>query len=148
MNQRDDLGARTPGDWLAVVRRGDDWGFPACYGQCANSPSPVAVLGKHAAAGGVAFAGGAALVAEWQLGRVRRVTITKAGETYSGTTTTFLTGLVHPLPIVTTADGDVLVGDWGTGKIYRVAGASTGKTASTMRSARPLSSGAPLSSSR
>ena len=33
MNQRDDLGARTPGDWLALVREGEDWGFPDCYGQ-------------------------------------------------------------------------------------------------------------------
>jgi len=28
MNQRDDLGASTPGDWLAVVRPGQDWGVP------------------------------------------------------------------------------------------------------------------------
>ena len=33
MNQRDDLGIRTPGDWLAVVRQGQSWGFPECYGQ-------------------------------------------------------------------------------------------------------------------
>lgn len=28
LNQRDDLGAKTPGDWLALVRRGDTFGFP------------------------------------------------------------------------------------------------------------------------
>jgi hypothetical protein len=72
------------------------------------------VLDPHAAAGGVAFTRGAALVAEWQLGKVLRVAL-------DGTTTTFLDGLVHPLPVVATADGDVLVGDWGTGKIHRVA---------------------------
>ena len=42
MNQRDDLGDATPGDWLSVVRSGQDWGFPACYGQggsaCAGVP--------------------------------------------------------------------------------------------------------------
>src|SRR5207248_833059 len=27
MNQRDDLGAATPGDWLAIVRRGQQWGL-------------------------------------------------------------------------------------------------------------------------
>jgi hypothetical protein len=32
MNQRDDLGARTSGDWLAQVHVGDDWRFPGCYG--------------------------------------------------------------------------------------------------------------------
>ena len=30
LNQRDDLGAKTPGDWLALVRRGDTFGFPQC----------------------------------------------------------------------------------------------------------------------
>ena len=33
MNQRDDLGAMTPGDWLALVRQGQNWRFPGCYGQ-------------------------------------------------------------------------------------------------------------------
>ena len=64
MNQRDDLGARTPGDWLALVRSGQDWRFPACYGQggsvCRGVPKPLAVLGKHAAAGGVAIVSGTA----------------------------------------------------------------------------------------
>jgi glucose/arabinose dehydrogenase len=48
MNQRDDLGEATPGDWLAVVRDGQDWGFPGCYGQggtvCHGTPAPVAEL--------------------------------------------------------------------------------------------------------
>src|SRR5205814_3987809 len=48
MNQRDDLGSRTPGDWVAVVHRGSDWGFPRCYGQggtiCSGVPAPLAVL--------------------------------------------------------------------------------------------------------
>lgn len=77
MNQRDDLGEATPGDWLGVVRLGDDWGFPACYGQegsaCAGGPAPVAVLDTHAAVSGLAFLGDpltgggaeAAVVAEW-----------------------------------------------------------------------------------
>src|SRR5207237_6448769 len=79
MNQRDDLGSRTPGDWLAVVREGEEWGFPGCHGQggaaCAGVPQPTATLDKHAAAGGVAIVTGqlgpavgtSAIVAEWQL---------------------------------------------------------------------------------
>jgi glucose/arabinose dehydrogenase len=113
MNQRDDLGARTPGDWLAFVRPGDDWRFPECYGQCKGAPKPLAVLDKHAAAGAVAVSGGAALVTEWQLGKVLRVTL-------SGVVTPFLTGLKNPLPLAVAPDGSVLVGDWGTGIIYRV----------------------------
>jgi glucose/arabinose dehydrogenase len=132
MNQRDDLGARTPGDWLALVRAGQNWGFPACYGQggtaCAGVPQPVAVLDKHAAAGGVAILTrqlggwftGSALVAEWSLGKVQRVALTRNGSTYNGTVTPFLTGLENPLPVITAADGAVLVGDWKTGKIYRI----------------------------
>jgi glucose/arabinose dehydrogenase len=132
MNQRDDLGARTPGDWLAVVRQGQSWGFPACYGQggaaCKGVPKPVAVLGKHAAAGGIAIvtgqlgsaAGTWALVAEWQLGVVQRVELTRSGSAYTGSVSRFLAGLKNPLPLIVTRDGALLVGDWSTGTIYRI----------------------------
>jgi glucose/arabinose dehydrogenase len=132
MNQRDDLGSRTPGDWLAVVREGQNWGFPKCYGQrtraCAAQPSPTAVLDAHAAAGGVALVtnqlGGryrlSALVAEWQLGKVQRIALRVARGGYTGSTSTFLTGFKNPLPVIT-ADDAILVGDWGTGIVYRIA---------------------------
>ena len=32
-----------------------------------------------------------------------------------------LTGLTNPVPVAVTPDGAVLVGDWGTGSVYRVA---------------------------
>ncbi len=132
MNQRDDLGARTPGDWLALVRRGQDWGFPACFGQggtaCRGVPEPVAVLDEHAAAGGVTMLtsqlGGrfaaSALVAEWQTGKVQRIPLERTSDGYRGTAQPFLTGITSPLPVTTTADGAVLVGDWSTGTIYRI----------------------------
>jgi len=133
MNQRDDLGAKTPGDWLGLVRRGQDWGFPACYGQggtdCLGVPSPIAVLDKHAAAGGVAVLtsqlggrfDGSALVAEWQTGKVQRIPLERTSTGYRGTAEPFLTGIANPLPVATTGDGAVLVGDWSTGTIYRIA---------------------------
>jgi len=133
MNQRDDLGARTPGDWLAVVRQGEKWGFPACYGQggaaCAGVPKPTAVLDKHAAGGGVAIVTGqlgptvgtSALVAEWWVGKVLRVGLTRSGSTYRGVVRPFLTGVKRPLPVIATGDRAVLVGDWATGTIYRIA---------------------------
>ena len=98
MNQRDDLGAKTPGDALAVVRAGDDWKFPACYDQggsaCAGVPAVLASLGKHAAAGGVAVVTGqlgttvgtAALVPEWELGSVQRVALTGSPSKLAGGT--------------------------------------------------------------
>jgi glucose/arabinose dehydrogenase len=132
MNQRDDLGARTPGDWLAVVRAGDDWGFPACYGQggasCEGVPKPIAVLDAHAAAGGVAILprgfgsvkGPVALVSEWALGKVRCVALGRSGTTATSVAPC-IAGLKSPLPLAATAGGGVLVGDWTTGRIYEVA---------------------------
>jgi glucose/arabinose dehydrogenase len=133
MNQRDDLGARTPGDWLALVEQGENWRFPGCYGQggaaCKDVPAPVGVLDPHAAAGGVAIltaqlAGryrSSALVAEWEDGKVKRVALTRTKTGYRGVVSTFLTGFQDPLPVVTAPDGSVLVGDWGRGIIYRIA---------------------------
>ena len=138
MNQRDDLGDATPGDWLAVVDQGQNWGFPACYGQggdaCAGTPSPVAVLDEHAAVSGVAITTGqlgpavgtSALVAEWATGTVERVALSTDGSTYTGTVSTFLTGLTNPVPLITTVSGTLLVGDWSTGTIYEIAAASAG----------------------
>jgi glucose/arabinose dehydrogenase len=136
MNQRDDLGPRTPGDWLGLVREGEDWGFPGCYGQggtaCAGVPAPVAVLDKHAAAGGVAIVTGqlggrvgtAALVAEWQSAKVLKVSLTRTGSTYKGSVTPLLSGVKNPLALVLAPDGSLLVGDWSTGTIYRIRAAS------------------------
>lgn len=132
MNQRDDLGAATPGDWLALVREGEDWRFPGCYGQggtaCAGAPSPIAVLDKHAAVGDLvigsgepgASAGSWAIVTEWQSGKVQRVALTPAGSTYTGSVTPFLTGIHNPLAIAAGPGRSLLVGDWATGKIYLI----------------------------
>jgi len=118
MNQRDDLGAKTPGDWVAVVKPGQDWGFPACYGQggvaCEGVPAPLGVLDPHAAAGGLAIFDGAVLTAEWARGRVMSVPLGGGGAA------PMLTGLSHPLPLAVTPNGALLVGDWGTGVVYRV----------------------------
>lgn len=136
MNQRDDLGARTTGDALAVVRPGTDWKFPACYAQggpaCTGVPTPVAQLDKHAAVGAVAIVtgqlgratGNAALVAEWQLGKVTRVTLNKTNGTYRGSVHSWISGLRDPLALILTPKRSVLVGDWGTGTIYQIAPAS------------------------
>jgi glucose/arabinose dehydrogenase len=133
MNQRDDLGAAaTPGDWLAVVREGQDWGFPECYGQggaaCTGVPRPTAVLDPHAAVGGVAIATGqlgravgvSALVAEWQSAKVQRVSLLRASSSYRGSVRPFLTGIKNPLALALTPDRSLLLGDWATGTIYRI----------------------------
>jgi glucose/arabinose dehydrogenase len=132
MNQRDDLGAATPGDWLALVRQGQDWGFPGCYGQggpaCEGVPAPIAVLDKHAAVGYLVAgsglpgesAGSWALLTEWQSAKVQRVALTRAGSTYKGSVTPFLSGIRNPLAIAAGPDRSLLVGDWATGTIYLI----------------------------
>jgi len=135
MNQRNDLGAATPGDWLALVSAGQDWKSPLCYGQagtaCAGVPKPVAVLDKHAAVSGVAVVTGqlgpavgtAALVAEWTLGKVQQVTLKQTGSSYAGTVSTLVTGLQNPVPVILSPGGSLLIGDWGSGIVYQVAAA-------------------------
>jgi glucose/arabinose dehydrogenase len=134
MNQRDDLGTKTPGDWLAVVRQGQAWGFPNCYGQrgvaCAGVPRPTAVLDKHAAVSGVAIVTGqlgprvgtSAIVAEWAVGKVQRVALNTGGTSDTGSVSPFLTGLKNPVPVVLGSDRTLLVGDWTTGTVYRISG--------------------------
>ena len=130
IDQRDDLGARTPGDWLAVVRPGQAWGFPACYGQggslCSGRPTPTAVLDQHAGVIGLAIVHGqfgatvgtSAFVAEWALGKVQRVALSGPSV---GAVVPFLLGMAHPGPLIVTPSGAVLAGDWATGTVYRVA---------------------------
>jgi glucose/arabinose dehydrogenase len=132
MNQQDNLAAATPGDWLAIVKEGQDWRFPDCHGQggaaCVDAPRPLAELDKHAAVGGIAVltgqlgstVGTAALVAEWNVAKVQRVTLTKTAAGYTGTVHPFLTGIHNPLALALAPDGSLLVGDWMTGTIYRV----------------------------
>jgi glucose/arabinose dehydrogenase len=132
MNQRDDLGAATPGDFLALVRQGQDWRSPGCYGQggpeCTGVPAPIAVLDKHAAVGDVvigtgrpgASVGSWALVSEWQSAKVQRVALSRTGSTYTGSVTPFLSGIRNPLAITPGPDRSVLVGDWATGTIYLI----------------------------
>ena len=140
MNQRDDLSDATPGDWLAIVRSGQSWGFPDCYGQvapsCANAPEPMAVLDTHAAASGVAIVTGelgpavgtAALVAEWARGVVLSVplasTPTASGATRTATATPFLSGFEQPVPVIRDGGTGILVGDWGAGTVVRIAAAT------------------------
>jgi glucose/arabinose dehydrogenase len=139
MNQRDDLGDETPGDLLAIVSAGQDWGFPDCYGQvdpaCGDVPGPVAVLDTHAAASGVAIVTGelgptvgtSAVVAEWAKGAVLRVGLASAasatgsGAVVTGTSVPFLTGFQSPVPVISDGTGALFIGDWAAGTVVRVA---------------------------
>ncbi len=128
MNQRDDLGDATPGDYLAEVTSGQDWGFPACYGQggsdCAGVPKPISELDKHAAISGVAVVsestGPVAYVAEWATGKVMMVRMEGQPGRYSGKATTFVSGIQSPVPVIASGGNALLIGDWYSGTVYRV----------------------------
>jgi glucose/arabinose dehydrogenase len=148
MNLRDDLGAKTPGDWLGLIAAGQDWHQPACYAQggsaCTGAPTPIASLDPHAAASGVAIVSGAlggeggdttgapaALVAEWQLGKIQRVALTRTGSTYTGAVSTYLTGVRSPFAVtLAPSGGSLIVGDWASGTIYRIRPVAAGDSGS------------------
>ena len=65
-------------------------------------------------------AGTAALVSEWQTAKVARVALVRHGTEFKGSVTTWLTGLHNPLAMTLVPGPSLLVGDWGTGVIYRL----------------------------
>jgi glucose/arabinose dehydrogenase len=117
-----------------VVANGSAWGYPDCYGQggaaCTGAPGPVAVLDKHAAVSGVAIVTGqlgtavgtAAIVAEWSLGKLQQVSLSRSGTTYVGTVAPFITGITNPVAVLLGPDGALYVSDWKSGTVYRIVG--------------------------
>jgi glucose/arabinose dehydrogenase len=134
LDQRDDLGADTPGDQLVDLAQGQDYRFPHCYGQggsaCSGVPDAVATLDPHGGVDGVAVVTGqlgdsvgtAAVVAEYAVGKVQIVPLVKnpSGSGYSGAPAVFLQGLKNPVPVLLGSRRQLFVGDWTTGIIYRV----------------------------
>jgi hypothetical protein len=64
--------------------------------------------------------GTAALVSEWQAARVMRVRLPKGASTSASAAEPLLTGVRNPLALAMAPDGALFVGDWVTGRIYRV----------------------------
>jgi glucose/arabinose dehydrogenase len=137
MNQRDDLGDATPGDLLTVVKEGQSWGFPDCYGQssttCATQPASVAVLDPHAAVSGVAITttsfggieGPSAIVAEWKTGVVLGIALNAADPATPSQPKVLISGITNPVAVVIGPDGALYTGDWSTGTLYRISSAAT-----------------------
>jgi glucose/arabinose dehydrogenase len=137
VNGRDDLGEE-PAEMLVEVSQGRNFGWPGCWPSwkrkrlagngCAGVTAPVAYLEPHSAAAGIAFArdGRTAYVALWgtyfgnKHGRkVVRLTFDAAGRVVRQAV--FARGFDHPLAVLVAPDGALLVSDWGTGRIYRIA---------------------------
>lgn len=125
VNGRDTLGDWEPAETVVRVRQGANYGWPGCWpdwalrrltGSCGGVTPPVAYLEPHSSADGIAYWHGDLVVAEWgqylhathgrYLVRIRR-----------GHVTTFATGFDHPLAVLAGPSGDLLVADWGRGRI-------------------------------
>jgi hypothetical protein len=68
--------------------------------------------------------GASALVSEWQTAKVQRVALTRHGSGFAATVHPWLTGLHNPFALALGPHGSVLVGDWGTGIVYRISPAT------------------------
>lgn len=138
-------------DEVNHIRWGHDYGFPnqfgpvdASAGEVEGDPysGPVYPVLAHASADGIAYIDNPAWPADYRtlyvalfgevfsptpVGHiVERITLraetTPTGElTYRGEPSPFIVGLDRPLPLVTTPDGNMLVGDYATGIIYQIA---------------------------
>ena len=137
VNGRDDLGSE-PAEALVEVAQGRHFGWPDCWPSfarkrlagrgCAKVTPPTAYLEPRSGAGGIAFAGdgGTAFVALWgqYFGRRHGRTVVRLTFDDAGVVTgqqIFARGFDHPLAVLVASDDGLLVSDWGTGRIYRIA---------------------------
>jgi glucose/arabinose dehydrogenase len=138
VNGRDDLGEEEPAEMLVEVSQGRNFGWPGCWPSwvrkrlagngCAQVTPPAAYLEPRSGAGGIAFSrdGRTAYVALWgqyfvkKHGRtIVRLTFDANGRVVRQQV--FVRGFDHPLAVLVARDGALLVSDWGTGRIYRIA---------------------------
>ncbi len=134
-------------DEVNHIRWGHDYGFPIQFGPVAATAidgepysGPVYPVTAHASANGLAYVTNPSwpaadrtlyvslfgqVFSEAIVGHtVEQIRLTRVesatGITYRGEPTTFIAGLDRPLPLTTTRDGDLVVGDYATGVVYRV----------------------------
>lgn len=134
-------------DEVNHIRWGHDYGFPDQFGPVVATATdgepysgPVYPVTPHASADGLAYISNpswpavdrtlyvalfgqvfSAAVVGHTVEQIKLTSVeTATGLTYRGEPTTFIAGLDRPLPLTTTLDGDLVVGDYATGVIYRV----------------------------
>ena len=60
-------------------------------------------------------------MAEWVTGKVKFVRLTRVERRLRGhAPESFLTGFENPVPVLLDANGALFVGDWTSGKLYRI----------------------------
>lgn len=138
VNGQDKLGSAAdpePAETVVLVRPRRWFGWPTCWpsmrrrrlvGSCRGATAPATYLEPHSSADGLAFWRGELYVAEWgqyyssRAGRVVvRIRLGRGGA--AGKVSVFATGFDHPLALATDRHGGLLVADWGSGIVYRIA---------------------------
>jgi glucose/arabinose dehydrogenase len=119
LNQ-DDLGPHRPRDYLLAIKRGANYGFPACPAKpttCAIYTQPLVQFPAHASPMGLGYLNGKVYIALYGgLGKGPVVVSMPPG---GGTPTPFLSGFPAPVIAVGIAAGKLYAGVQ-SGVIYRV----------------------------
>lgn len=134
-------------DEVNHIRWQHDYGFPEQFGNVDRESqegkpysSPLYAVAAHASADGLAYINNkqwpaayqtlyvslfGEIFSETKVGHVvERISLTPVqlatGLTYRGEAETFIAGLERPLPLASDPDGNLLVGDYATGILYRI----------------------------
>jgi glucose/arabinose dehydrogenase len=119
-------------DEFNFIEEGKHYGFPYFYGDPEDGGASGALVSfpPHSVPTGVSFYEGdaypqayqgAALITLWQRGEIARIEVaqTHTGE-YLSRTSTFASGFLYPIDVITGPDGNLYVADFGTSVIYRI----------------------------
>jgi glucose/arabinose dehydrogenase len=124
---------RSEPDEFNHIVEGEHYGFPYYYGDPPEGGTTGALVTfpAHSVPTGVTFYSGASFPAEyrdnafltlWSSGELRRIEVARTtGGSYLSRTTTFGSGFLYPIGVVTGPDGALYVADFGTSAIYRIA---------------------------
>ena len=120
-----------PDEFNQIVE-GEHYGFPYFYGDPPDrsTHAPLISFPPHSVPTGVTFYSGqqypqayqgAAFITLWNLGELVRIDVEHAADgTIAARETTFGSGFLFPIDVITGPDGNLYVADFGTSAIYRI----------------------------
>jgi glucose/arabinose dehydrogenase/plastocyanin len=132
-NQINAGGTSQPPDEFGLIEEGSDWGNPWCLRRegkaCEDVARPLATLDTHAVVDGITFLpsswgtgyASTAVVSEWAPGKLVSIALKPRGDSFTATPSVLVTGLHNPGPLSIATDGAMLVGEYHSGTIYRIA---------------------------